>query len=130
MASAHPLNCAMHCTDTQYAKVSALGTRLVNGLYVNTTLFPSPPVALGTTTTGFLGALTKLNSLIASAKGNSNNVGARNEQCELVHGMIEQLIAYANPICNHVLANITLSGFDSSNVPQPTAKPLAPVIKK
>jgi hypothetical protein len=130
MASTHPLNCVLHCTDSQYAKVSALGARLVNGIYVNTTLFSSPPVPLGTTTTGFLGALTKLNGLIASAKGNSNNVGARDTQSILVHGMEAQLLAYANPICNHILTNIQLSGFDSSNAPQPTVKPLAPLIKK
>jgi len=53
----------------------------------------------------------------------------RDAQSELVHGMLEMLMAYANPICNHVIANIQLSGFDSSNVPQPTVKPLAPVIK-
>ncbi len=130
MASARPFNCVMHASAGEFHKVSALGTRLINGLYVNTTLFPSPPIALGTPTTAFLGALTKLNNLIATAKGNSNNTGLRDAQSILVHGMMEQLLAYANPICNHIIANIQLSGFDSSNVPQPTVKPLAPIIKK
>ena len=130
MASAHPFNCVLHCSASEFHKVNALGIRLISsGIYVNTTLFPAPPIALAGAT-GFQAAVTKLTNLIASAKGNSKNVGLRDAQSELVHGLLEQLLAYANPICNHVIANIQLSGFDSSNVPQPTVKPLAPVIKK
>ncbi len=130
MASAHPFNCVMHCSATEYHKVNALGIRLIsNGIYVNTTLFPAPPIALAGAT-GFQAAVTKLTNLIASAKGNSKNVGLRDAQSEMVHGMMEQLLGYANPICNHDIAKIQQSGFDSSNVPQPTEKPLAPVIKK
>jgi hypothetical protein len=130
MASARPFNCVMHCSATEYHKVNALGLRVIsNGIYVNTTLFPAPPIALAGTN-GFQAAVTKLTNLIASAKGNTKNVDLRDAQSELVHGLLEQLLAYANPICNHVIANIQLSGFDSSNTPQPTVKPLAPVIKK
>jgi hypothetical protein len=130
MASAHPFNCVLHCSASEFHKVNALGIRLISsGIYVNTTLFPAPPIALAGAT-GFQAAVTKLTNLIASAKGNSNNVGLRDAQSELVHGMMEQLLAYANPICNHDVAKIQQSGFDSSNVPQPTVKPLAPVIKK
>ncbi len=130
MASARPFNCVMHCSAGEFHKVNALGLRLINnGLYVNTALFPAPPIALAGTT-GFQAAVNKLTNLIAAAKGNSNNVGLRDAQSELVHGMAEQLMGYANPICNHDIAKIQLSGFDSSNVPQPTVKPLAPVIKK
>jgi len=130
MASAHPFNCVMHCSASEFHKVNALGLRLIsNGIYVNTTLFPTPPIALAGAT-GFQAAVTKLTNLIASAKGNSNNKGLRDAQSELVHGMMEQLLGYANPICNHDVAKIQQSGFDSSNVPQPTVKPLAPVIKK
>ncbi|MFI5141477.1 MAG: hypothetical protein ACHQII_03880 [Bacteroidia bacterium] len=136
MASAKPLNCVMHCTSTQYNKVSALGTNLINGLYANTTLFPNPPVKLADTGTapnivlGFQSQLTELKDLIVSAKGNTDDKNLRNAQSKLVHGMEVQLLAYANPICNHILANIQLSGFDSNKTPQPTVKPLAPLIKK
>jgi hypothetical protein len=130
MASAHPFNCVMHCSAIEYHKVNALGLRLISsGIYVNAALFPAPPVALAGAT-GFQAAVSKLTNLIASAKGNSNNTDLRDAQSELVHGMLEMLLGYANPICKHEIANIQLSGFDSSNVPQPTVKPLAPVIKK
>src|ERR1700740_3502307 len=110
MSSSEPFNCVMHASATEFQAISALATRIIsNGLYVNTTLFPAPPVPLGTITpsAGLLGALTKLNTLIGLAKGNSNNVTARDEQAILVHNMLLQLIAYANPICNHDLTKIT-----------------------
>ena len=130
MASTKPYNAVMHCSALEYHAVNALGTRVIsNGLYINTTLFPAPPVALAGLT-GFQAANTKLTSLIGLAKGNSNNVDARDEQSILVHGMLLQLLAYVNPICNHVLTNIDLTGFDASNVPVPTVIPPAPVITK
>lgn len=130
MASSKPFNAVMHASATEFQAILALAIRLINnGLYINTTLFPAPPVPLAGTT-GFQAAVTKLGNLIGLAKGNSNNVTLRDEQAVLVHNMLLQLIAYCNPICNHVLANITLSGFDASNVPVPTVKPNMPVIKK
>ena len=54
-------------------------------MYVNTGTFTAIPIAIGTTTTGFLGAVTKLGNLIASAKGNSDNINARDTQAVLVH---------------------------------------------
>ncbi len=43
---------------------------------------------------------------------------------------MQELLDYSKPICNHVLANITLSGFDASNEPMPTEVPPEPVITK
>jgi len=130
MASAKPFNCVMHASSLEYHAVAALATRVItNGLYIDTTLFPTPPVALAGAT-GFQFQVTKLTNLIGLAKGNSNNVTNRDEQSILVHGLLLQLIAYANPICNHDLTKITASGFDASNVPTPTVAPIMPVIKE
>jgi hypothetical protein len=127
MASTHPHNPVMHCAAVEFQAVNTLATRVINfGIYVNTTLFPSPPV----TQAVFTAANAKLTSLISQAKGNSQKVKERDDQAILVHGYLLQLLKYSTPICNNITANIDQTGFDSSSEPTPTVVPAAPVITK
>jgi hypothetical protein len=43
---------------------------------------------------------------------------------------MQQLLYYCKAVCNHVIENIILSGFDASNEPQPAVPPPMPVIIK
>jgi hypothetical protein len=125
MASAKPFNAVMHCSAHEFLAVNALATRVINnGVYINITLFPVPPVLAAT----FVAANTLLTTLIGQAKGNSNKVTDRDAQSLLVHGYMKLLIAYVNPIANHDVTIINQSGFDTSEVPMPTTIPETPVI--
>ena len=128
MAATHPNVAVMHCTAFEPVEVYNLATNIItNGMYVNTTTFTAIPI--GTTTTGFLGAVTKLGTLIASAKGNSDNINARDTQSVLVHDTyLKPLLAYANTVANHNLTIINLSGFDHNNQPAKHGIPDTPVI--
>ena len=130
MAATHPNEAVMHCTALEPVEVYNLANNIItDGMYVNTGTFTAIPIPIGTTTTGFLGAVTKLGSLIASAKGNSDNVDARNLQAVLVHDTyLKPLLAYANTVANHNLATINLSGFDSNLQPTKHGIPDTPVI--
>ncbi len=117
----------MHVRPDDFIGVEKLGTKLINvGLYVNQTEFPTPKVALG----DFKSAVTKLHDLTASAKGNTNILEDRDEQCLLVYGMMKENLMYVKPICIGNYELIHKSGFDPSDMP--TAHTLAPqaVIKK
>ena len=127
MASTHPFNPVMHCSAVEPEPVYNLAMRIITqGIYVNTSLFTGIPVNISV----FQPAVTKLGNLISQAKGNSNIIKQRDEQADTVHGYLLTLLNYSIPICNHVQANITLSGFDASNEPMPAVVPPAPVITK
>ncbi len=130
MAATHPNLAVMHCTAFEPVEVYNLATNIItNGMYVNTPTFTAIPVPIGTTTTGFLGAVTKLGSLIASAKGNSDNINSRDTQSVLVHDTyLKPLLTYANTVANHNLTIINLSGFDHNNQPAKHGIPPTPVI--
>ncbi len=130
MAATHPNLAVMHCTALEPVEVYNLANNIItDGMYVNTGTFTAIPIALGTTTTGFLGAVTKLGTLIASAKGNSDNINARDLQSVLVHDtFLKPLLTYANTVANHNLAIINLSGFDHNAQPTKHGVPPAPVI--
>lgn len=127
MASSHPFNPVMHCCAVEPQAVNVLATRIITqGMYVNTSLFMAIPVSLY----DFEAANTKLGNLISQAKGNSNIIMQRDEQAGIVHEYMYQLLIYCNPICNHDIEKINLSGFDASNQPQPAVPPPMPVITK
>lgn len=130
MAATHPNVAVMHCTALEPVEVYNLALNIITaGMYVNTGTFTAIPIALGTTTTGFWGAVIKLGSLIASAKGNSDTINARDLQAVLVHDtMLKPLLAYANTVANHNLAIINLSGFDHNAQPAKHGIPPTPVI--
>ena len=130
MAATHPNVAVMHCTALEPVEVYNLANNVITaGIYVNAATFATPPITLGTSTTGFLGAVTKLGSLIASAKGNSDNIDARNAQSLLVHEtFLKPLLAYTNTTANHDLVIINLSGFDHNAQPTKHGIPPIPVI--
>ena len=120
----------MHATNKEPVEIYNLALNIINdGMYVNTGTFTAIPVPIGTTTTGFLGAVTKLGTLISTAKGNTNNTNARDTQTVLVHDTyLVPLLNYANTVANHNLSIINLSGFDSNNQPTKQGIPATPVI--
>jgi len=129
MASSRPFDPVMHCIVDEAQAVYNLANRIITlGIYANPTLFPVAgiPVAIGT----FQPAVTKLGNLISQAKGNSNVIKQRDEQSGIVHAYMQLLLDYSKPICNHVVANIILSGFDAINEPMPSDVPPEPVITK
>jgi hypothetical protein len=130
MAATHPYEAVMHASSKEPVEVYNLAINVINyGMYVNTGTFTAIPVPIGTTTTGFLGAVTKLGTLIASAKGNTDNTNARDTQTVLVHDTyLVPLLAYANTRANHDLGIINLSGFDHNNQPTKHGIPDTPVI--
>jgi hypothetical protein len=130
MAATHPNEAVMHASSKEPVEVYNLAINVINyGMYVNTGTFTAIPVPIGTTTTGFLGAVTKLGTLIASAKGNTDNTNARDTQTVLVHDTyLVPLLAYANTRANHDLGIINLSGFDHNNQPTKHGIPPTPVI--
>jgi hypothetical protein len=130
MAATHPNVAVMHCTALEPVEVYNLANNIITaGMYVNTGTFTTIPVPIGTTTTGFLGAVTKLGTLIASAKGNSDNINARDTQAVLVHDTyLKPLLAYTNTTANHSLTIINLSGFDHNIQPTKQGIPPTPVI--
>lgn len=130
MAATHPNVAVMHCTALEPVEIYNLANNIITaGIYVNSGTFATPPIALGTSNTGFLGAVTKLGTLIASAKGNSNNINARDLQAALVHDTyLKPLLTYTNTIANHNLTIINLSGFDSNAQPTKHGIPATPVI--
>jgi hypothetical protein len=129
MASSRPFEPVIHCAPEEPQAVYNLANRvLTQGIYINTTLFPTAGVPV--TQAVFSAAVAKLSNLISQAKGNTNVVNQRDAQSVLVHGYLTQLCNYAKPICNHDKANIALSGFDASDEPMPTVVPPAPVISK
>jgi hypothetical protein len=130
MAATHPNEAVMHATNKEPVEIYNLALNIINdGMYVNTGTFTAIPVPIGTTTTGFLGAVTKLGTLISTAKGNTNNTNARDTQTVLVHDTyLVPLLNYANTVANHNLSIINLSGFDSNNQPTKQGIPATPVI--
>ena len=70
-----------------------------------------------------------MGTLISTAKGNSNNINARDLQTILVHDTyLVPLLTYTNTVANHNLAIINLSGFDHNAQPTKHSVPPAPVI--
>lgn len=128
MASKRPFNAVLHSSAVEFLLVNALGTRILEGLYTDTKLFP--PAKLSYTKSDFKTANDKLNTLIGQAKGNSQAVKDRNDQSVIVHAMLVDLLADVNKIAKHNITTIDKSGFDASNEPQHTTIPDAPVIKE
>jgi hypothetical protein len=127
MAKAKVVEPVMHVVANDCENVEKLGTKLINeGLYFNTTEFPTPKIPLSE----FKPEVLLLNDLIASAKGNTALIKQRDDQSVKVHGLMKQDLMYVKPICIGSYALITKSGFDPS-IPA-SAHPLAPkaVIKK
>ena len=117
----------MHVRSDDPEGVEKLATKVKNeGLYKFPLIFPSPKIPID----DFEPAVTLLNNLNATAKGNTNLIQDRNEQCIKVYGMLKENLLYAKPICIGNYDLIHKSGFDPS-IP-PSAHGYAPqaVIKK
>jgi len=117
----------MDCSSDEYDKVSTLTHNVLeNGMYKHLTEFPSipePADELGDD-------LTDLDKYRNSAKGNSDNIKMRNDFSKTVHRRMKNNLKYAKLICGNDVNLIILSGFPSSQPPEPATIPLTRNIKE
>ena len=117
---------AAHCTPDQPDKVSKLGHDLIdNGVFAHPTEFPNSPEPKD----AFETDVEKLDVLIVAADGNSQKVAERDVQSRKVYNKIRNILLYAKLTCHHDVNLINLSGFDSTQPPEPATLPLTRNIK-
>ena len=117
----------LHCSLKKPAKVIALGQRLVNYLYVNTTLFATPPIAL----LDFKAQLKKASDAQdAMADRRTADVQLRDDEVLALLFMIYKLMFYVNGLYLGEAGNLKASGFDINKLAEPHQIPLQQRIKK
>jgi hypothetical protein len=116
----------MNCSADEPDAVSTLTHNVLeNGMYKHLTEFPSipePADELGD-------ELTELDKYRNSAKGNSDNIKKRNDYSKKVHKRMKRNLKYAKLVCGNDVNLIILSGFPSSQPPEPATIPLTRNIK-
>lgn len=127
MASAHPHKVALHCTNKEFVKVNALGTRVSTGLTAHASTFPTAAAIV----TVLVADNASLGQLIGQAKGNHAVKTQRDAQSVVVHKLLNtKLRPLVDDVAQGDESIIALSGFDSSADPTAHTAPDAPTISK
>lgn len=116
----------LHCTEKEYKKVFALGTKVDKGMGANATTFPNPDPALSV----LVPAVTTLGNYIGTSKtGDHTEVGNLHKQSERVYGYLGTEKAYVKKVAGSDKTIILLSGFDACEEGGPKVIPPKMVIK-
>src|SRR5687767_13350593 len=116
----------MNTNAEQFRKVAELCKRVIGALRENATDFPSPEPAADDLEIEH----DKLRELIGLAVGDRIKKEERNQQAEVVFGMLKQELRYVNRVARGDKVLVLKSGFDAGKEWQRHGNPKAPVIAK
>jgi hypothetical protein len=117
----------LHCTVQQPEKVIERGIKVRDGVYKNTTLYTTPPIAKAV----FVAQLNAAITAQGNVKGGGKNATMKRDGIvSELYGMLDhKLLLYVNSLYRGNKDNLAASGFDVVFESTPHEVPAPPVIK-